>query len=109
MHHGSHKLSCRISRQLGIRVKGDYELYVQQRRSIADDEGEPVTRAVAQKGIQFRKFSPLALVTHPDALHGIPSARAVKQEERIAFRIPVLLIQLFDSLPGKQPDRIVLR
>ena len=44
MRHGSHKLMCGIARQLGIRVKGDHVLHVQQRSCIADDEGEAVRR-----------------------------------------------------------------
>ena len=33
----------------------------------------------------------------------------MKKEERIALCIPVLLIQFFDSLPGEQQERFVLR
>ncbi len=36
----------------------------------------------AQKRIQIRKFAAFALVSHPDPVLRIPSARAMKQEER---------------------------
>ena len=45
-------------------------------------------RPGAQKPIQFRKLSSLALVTHPDPLCGIPSARAMEEEENVVFPNP---------------------
>ena len=33
----------------------------------------------------------------------------MKQEENIAFGVPVLFIQRFDSLPGQPQERLVLR
>src|SRR5512145_3075412 len=47
------------------------------------------------------KRSPLPLVRHPLPLPRIPSARAMKEEEGVAFRAPVFFIQLFDSLLGQ--------
>ncbi len=77
--------------------------------SLTDDERKAIPGAAAQKRIQFRKLPPLTLVAHPDPLPGIPSARAMKEEKRVAFCIRVLFIQLFDPLPGQPQQRLVLR
>src|SRR5665647_2432000 len=61
-----------------------------------------------QESIQFRKFPPFALVTHPDPLLRIPSTRAMEKEEGVDFGTAVLGIQLFDPLPGKPQQRFVL-
>ena len=107
--HGSDELPRRIARQLRIRIERDHELDVRQIRGLPDDDGKTVRRPAAKKQVQLRKLPPLAFVAHPDPLLRIPSARAVEKEERIALCVHVLLVQLFDPLPGQPQQLLVLR
>src|SRR5438128_809400 len=109
MRHCACALPSRISRQLGIGVKGDYILHVRKNLNIADDEREAISRAAAQQRIQIRKLPSLAFVTDPTALAGIPSARPMKKKERIAFGSRVLLVQLVDAILGKPQQRLIFR
>ena len=107
--HGSDELPRRVARQLRIRVEGDHEFDVRQIRRPADDDGKAIRRPAAKKQVQLRKLPPLAFVAHPGPLPRIPSARAVEKEERGARRVPVLVVQLLDPLPGQPQQLPVLR
>src|SRR5207247_2059188 len=50
-----------------------------------------------QQRIQIGELSPLTFVAHPNAFLGIPSARAMKQEEDLGFPFSVSFVQLFNS------------
>ena len=107
--HGTHKLPRRIACQYRIGIQGDHVLHARQDRGITDDESEAITGPSAQKPIQIRKLAALSLVSHPDPVLRIPSSRAMKQEEGIAVRTPVLLVKVLNSLLGQPQQRPVLR
>ena len=64
---------------------------------------------MAQQRVEGRQFSPLALVTHPDAFLCVPAARPVKQEEDADRFTAVLQVQRFNSLHRTLQQRLILR
>src|SRR5476651_1261117 len=106
--HRSHKLPCRISRQLRISVECDHELYVREDSSLADNQREVSGWVPAQQCIQIAKLAPLAFVPHPSLFAGIPKAWAMKQKKRVGVRPRIFFIQLLDSQPGKLQQRFIL-
>jgi len=103
--HGADELARRVPGQLGVRVQGDDVFHAGQRRRPAYHQREAVTVAIvfafAQQSVQVRQLAALALVAHPEAVVGVPSARAVEQEEDIAAAVRVLGVQGLDALPGQ--------
>src|SRR5664279_671712 len=81
MRHRADKLARGVARQLRVGVERDDVFHPRQKRDVADDERERVSRA-AQECVQRRELAALALEAHPDPLLRIPRAWAMEQEER---------------------------
>ena len=107
--HGPDERSCGVARQLGVRIQGDDVAHPGEDGGVADHQGETPAVALPQQGVEVRELAALALVTHPDAVVGVPAARAMEQKEDVAPAAGVARIQTLDALPGQGQQGGVLR
>ncbi len=107
MGHRRHKLPRRISRQLRIRVERDHVFDRGQYVRLADHRRKAILCSAPEQSVQVSKLAPLPLISHPDALLGIPTTWSVKKKKRFALFAVVLVIQRLDSGLG-QPYQLFI-
>lgn len=91
--HGADEFLGDAAWQLGVSVQGDDIAHVPELLQVADDAHEALAGAPAQEGIEVSELATLALAAHPAALGRVPLPWPLQQEEALATRDRVFVVQ----------------